>query len=86
MNDIYLKLNNKLDYLTNKTSKTKNTTNSRNTSTRVINLTQTHFNKEQFNILALGPNYAIEKKTTNVHSNAHKVIAGFFLSPDPEVT
>jgi cell division protein FtsI/penicillin-binding protein 2 len=21
-----------------------------------------------------------------VHSNAHKVIAGFFLSPDPEVT
>jgi hypothetical protein len=22
----------------------------------------------------------------NVHSNAHKVIAGFFLSPDPEVT
>jgi hypothetical protein len=24
--------------------------------------------------------------TANVHSNAHKVIAGFFLSPDPEVT
>jgi hypothetical protein len=22
----------------------------------------------------------------SVHSNAHKVIAGFFLSPDPEVT
>jgi hypothetical protein len=25
-------------------------------------------------------------KTSSVHSNAHKVIAGFFLSPDPEVT
>jgi hypothetical protein len=25
-------------------------------------------------------------KTGNVHSNAHKVIAGFFLSPEPEVT
>jgi hypothetical protein len=29
---------------------------------------------------------SLEKNTRDVHSNAHKVIAGFFLSPDPEVT
>jgi hypothetical protein len=69
MNDIYLKLNNKLDYLTNKTRKTKNTTNSLNTNTRVINLTQTHFNKEQLNILAPGPNYTIKKKPQTYINN-----------------
>jgi hypothetical protein len=29
---------------------------------------------------------AVRFLRNNVHSNAHKVIAGFFLSPDPEVT
>jgi hypothetical protein len=33
-------------------------------------------------------NFALSMKAIQhlVHSNAHKVIAGFFLSPDPEVT
>jgi hypothetical protein len=30
--------------------------------------------------------YTTFYKMGNVHSNAHKVIAGFFLSPEPEVT
>jgi hypothetical protein len=28
----------------------------------------------------------LECSSSYVHSNAHKVIAGFFLSPDPKVT
>jgi hypothetical protein len=31
-------------------------------------------------------NGSIKHPCGTVHSNAHKVIAGFFLSPDPEVT
>jgi hypothetical protein len=34
----------------------------------------------------VGTEYTHGQIYVYVHSNAHKVIAGFFLSPDPEVT
>jgi hypothetical protein len=47
MKEIYQKLNSKLDSLTHKIRNPKKTRNNQNMNARVINLTQTQFNKEQ---------------------------------------
>jgi hypothetical protein len=62
MNTLYEKLNRKLDLLTQRTrnsNKHKEYTQAENS--RIINLTNITFNKEQSNTLKFGPQYAIEK-------------------------
>jgi hypothetical protein len=62
MKKLYERLNSKLDSLTQKKTKTKtNTKKTQTENSRVINLTNITFTKEQINTLKLGPQYAIEK-------------------------
>ena len=58
----YKKLNKKLDALSNHGSRHHNKQKAIQFQSKVINLSNTHFTKEQINILSLGPNYAIEKE------------------------
>ena len=67
MDNIYQKLNKKLDTLTTQadTRHGNNTSTDTSTSkfqTRIINLTNVKFTKEHIKILSLGPNYAMEKE------------------------
>jgi hypothetical protein len=62
MDKTYLKLNEKLDSLTKQTHTTHNTERKAHTfHSRVINLTNVNFTREQINTLALGPNNEEEK-------------------------
>jgi hypothetical protein len=62
MDKKYVKLNKKLDSLTKQKHTTHNTERKAHTfHSRVINLTNINFTREQINTLALGPNYAVEK-------------------------
>jgi hypothetical protein len=62
MNKLYERLNCKLDLLTQKTkNQNKHKENTQTENSRVINLTNITFTKEQINTLKLGPQYAIEK-------------------------
>ena len=63
MDNLYKKLNKKLDALTNQTStKHDNNKNASKFQSWQINLTNTIFTKEQIQTLSLGPNYAIEQE------------------------
>ena len=63
MDNIYQRLNKKLDTLTNHTNtKHDNKKNASKFQARIINLTNIRFTKEQIKTLSLGPNYAIEKE------------------------
>ena len=63
MDNLYQKLNIKLDALTNQTSaKLDNNKNSSKFQSRLINLTNIKFTKEQIQTLSLGPNCAIEQE------------------------
>ena len=63
MDNIYQKLNKKLDTLTNQTdTKHDNNKNASKFQARIINLTNLRFTKEQIKTSSLGPNYAIEKE------------------------
>ena len=63
MDNIYQKLNKKLDTLTNQTdTKHDNNKNAFKFQARIINLTNLRFTKEQIKTSSLGPNYAIEKE------------------------
>jgi len=62
MNILYEKLNRKLDSLTQQTRNLiKHKKYTQTESSRIINLTNITFTKEQINTLKLGPHYAIEK-------------------------
>jgi hypothetical protein len=64
MNKLYERLNHKLDSLTQKPkneNKHKHKENTQTENSRVINLTNITFTKEQINTLKLGPQYATEK-------------------------
>jgi len=58
----YAKLNKKLDTLTNSTTNqyTPNNTNTQNHN-KIVNLTNINFTQEQLQLLAYGPNFAIEQ-------------------------
>jgi hypothetical protein len=63
VDNLYQKLNRKLDALTNQTStKRDNKKNASKFQSRLINLTNIKFTKEQIQTLSLGPNYAIEQE------------------------
>jgi len=63
MDNLYHKLNKKLDALTNQTSnKHNNIENASKCQSRLINLTNMKFTREQIQTLSLGPNYAIEQE------------------------
>jgi len=60
---IYQKLDKKLDILTKQTKNMHNTDRSTHTfHSRLINVTNVKFTKEQINTLMLGPNYAVERE------------------------
>ena len=62
MDPIYHRLNKKLDNLQQNANHKRNTTTTTHTFyTRIVNLTQTKFNKDQTNALQLGLDYAIER-------------------------
>jgi hypothetical protein len=62
MDKTCLKLNRRFDSLTKQTHTTHNTEKKAHTfHSRVINLTNINFTREQINTLALGPIYAVEK-------------------------
>jgi len=61
MDNQYQKLNKKVDTLTKQTqTKHNNDKNAFTFHSRLINLSNIKFNKEQINTLTLGPNYAIK--------------------------
>ena len=58
MDNVYQKLNKKLDALTAQTNTGRdNNTNTNKFQTRIISLTNVKFTKEHTKILSLGPNY-----------------------------
>jgi ribosome-associated translation inhibitor RaiA len=65
LNDIYRRLNQKLDSLTQEIHKHKEKIHKHFMNGRVINLSRTQFNNEQLHVLSLGPNYAITRKPHN---------------------
>jgi hypothetical protein len=60
MENQYQKLNKNLDTLSNQTPKDNTKQKINNFKTRIINLSDTRFTREQIQTLSLGPNYAIE--------------------------
>jgi len=61
MDNLYHKLNKKLDALKNqRNTKRNNIENASKFQSRLINLTNMKFTREQIQTLSLGPNYAIE--------------------------
>jgi hypothetical protein len=63
MDNLYQKLNKKLDTLTKQTqTKHNNEKNAFTFHSRLINLTNTEFTKEQIHTITLGPSYAVEKE------------------------
>jgi hypothetical protein len=62
----YHKLNKMLHKLTNRNTR-RNTQKATQFQPRIVNLTGTNLTKEQNRLLSLGPNYAIEKETQEVH-------------------
>ena len=64
MDNIYHKLNKKLDALINQPNTRHNNGNAPKFQPRLINLTNIKFTKEQVLTLSLGPNYAIEHNTS----------------------
>jgi hypothetical protein len=62
MENKYQKLNKKLDALSSHGSRHLNKQKAIQFQPKVINLSNTHFTKEQINILSSGPNYAIGKE------------------------
>ena len=63
MDNLYYKLNKKLDALTNQTStQHNNNENASKFQSRPINRTNMKFTREQIQTLSLGPNYAIEQE------------------------
>jgi hemerythrin len=69
MKNQHQKLNKKLDALSNHGSRHRKKQKAIQFQPKVINLSNTHFTKEQINILTLGPNYAIEKEPKNISMN-----------------
>ena len=70
MDNIYQKLNKKLDTLTKHTQIIHNTERNRYTlHSRLINLTNTKFTKEKIHTLTSGPNCAVEKDQSDTSMN-----------------
>jgi len=67
MNTVYNKLNKKLDSLIKQTQTIHYGTKNTNTQPRLIHLTNTTSTKEHINILALEPNYTLEKDTKTLY-------------------
>jgi hypothetical protein len=80
MNILYEKLNRKLDSLTQQTRNLiKHKKYTQTESSRIINLTNITFTKEQINILKLGPQYAVSY-LTNVEQMKQQFLASRTIS------
>jgi len=73
MDNLYQKLNKKLDALINQTrTKRDNNKNKSKLQSRLINLMNIKFTKEQIQTLTSGPNYAIEQEPKKHNSNSNQ--------------
>ena len=73
MDNLYQKLNKKLDTLTKQTQPTHNNENNTHSfHSRIVNLTKIKLINEQIKTLTLGPNYAVEKNQNSTLTFRHR--------------